>query len=173
MKKALKNIAFGVIAILIAVMATATFIEAGEGTQFVTEKIYGAWWFALLWGIAAIAGIYYFFTSKKKLHDIALHCALLLILAGALATSLTARVGTVHLRQGEPTNTLLLDSGDSIRLPFTIELKNFTINYHDGTSMPSDYITKFTISDSTNGAVEGNVSMNKVFDYHGIRFFQT
>ena len=40
MKKALKNIAFGVIAILIAVMATATFIEAGEGTQFVTEKIY-------------------------------------------------------------------------------------------------------------------------------------
>lgn len=173
MKKALKNIAFGVIAILIAVMATATFIEAGEGTQFVTEKIYGAWWFALLWGIAAIAGIYYFFTSKKKLHDIALHCALLLILAGALATSLTARVGTVHLRQGEPTNTLLLDSGDSIRLPFTLELKNFTINYHDGTSMPSDYITKFTISDSTNGAVEGNVSMNKVFDYHGIRFFQT
>ena len=173
MKKALKTAAFGVIVVIMAVMAVATFVESGQGTQFVTEKIYGSWWFALLWGIAAIAGICYFFTSKKTLHDITLHCALLLILAGALATSLTSRVGTVHLRYGKPSSTLVLDSGDSIRLPFSIELKNFTIDYHNGTSMPSDYITEFTISDSTEMNVGGIVSMNNVFDYHGIRFFQT
>ena len=174
MKKALKNIAFGVIAILITVMATATFMEAGHGTQFVIHKIYKSWWFATLWGSAAITGTIYFFSSRKNLYSITLHCALLLILAGALTTSLTSRTGTVHLRQGEKTAILVLESGDSVNLPFTITLKRFTIDYHVGTSMPADYITQFSIRENTTGeTTEGEVSMNNVFDYHGIRFFQT
>lgn len=72
MKKALKTAAFGVIVVIMAVMAVATFVEAGQGTQFVTEKIYGSWWFALLWGIAAIAGICYF--SHPRKHCMTLPC---------------------------------------------------------------------------------------------------
>ena len=174
MKKVLKILSFGIIAVLVAVMAAATFIEAGYGTHFVTEKIYGSWWFALLWGIAAIASIFYFFSSKKTAHSIALHCSLLLILAGALTTSLTSRTGTVHLRQGVTSTTLLLESGDSVPLPFGMRMKEFRINYHEGTSMPSDYTTVFVVSDTATGLeTEGRVSMNKVFEYNGIRLFQT
>ena len=53
----LKKIAFTVYAMVIFVMAMATFMEKTKGTLFVLNNVYGSWWFTSLWALLAISGI--------------------------------------------------------------------------------------------------------------------
>ena len=171
MSKILRTTAFSVIALLTLIMAVATFVEKYRGTPFVSSEIYGTWWFSALWAIAAISGITYFFTTKKKAYNALLHCSLVLILAGAFATFTTARHGSVHLRQGVPADSVTLESGETVKMPFSLTLDKFEVEYHAGTMMPSDYSSEFTVTD--NGTqTTGSVSMNKTFSYKGVRLFQ-
>ena len=151
--------------VVIAVMAIATIIEKYQGTQFVSENIYGAWWFSALWAVLTAFAIVYFLKRKViRWSTIALHLSFVLILAGALLTHLTASQGTLHLRQGEVTKDKAL--------PFSIRLDKFNINYHEGTMAASNYVSQFTVIDN-DSEVKGETSMNSIFSHRGIRLYQS
>ena len=151
--------------VVIVVMAIATIIEKYHGTQYVSENIYGSWWFAMLWGILTASAIIYFLKRKvRRLSVVTLHLSFVLILAGALLTHITARQGTIHLRQGEVT----VDEA----LPFSIRLDKFNINYHEGTMAASNYVSQFTVIDN-DSEVKGETSMNSIFSHRGIRLYQS
>lgn len=167
----MKKTAFTALFLLVMVMGAATFVEKQQGADWVARYVYGSWWFALLWGIVAVCGMAFFLRSRKAAHNLLLHSSLVLILAGALLTSLTARRGTVHLRQGETVSAFLSETGAEEPLPFRLTLKDFSIDYHAGTETPSDYCSVIAIE--TNGNIEtGEVSMNRIYNYHGTRLYQ-
>lgn len=161
----IKRIVSTLYIVVIAVMAIATIIEKYQGTQFVSENIYGAWWFSALWAVLTAFAIVYFLKRKvRRWSTIALHLSFVLILAGALLTHLTASQGTLHLRQGEVTKDKAL--------PFSIRLDKFNINYHEGTMAASNYVSQFTVIDN-DSEVKGETSMNSIFSHRGIRLYQS
>lgn len=119
--------------------------------------------------------------QKKKLQEnklqgclsvILLHLSFLIILAGALLTSLTAHHGIIHLRTNEPVNYFRTEKNERIPLPFTIKLDTFRITYYPGTKAAADYISQFTVI-SKKGNTAGAVSMNRIFSYEGTRLYQS
>ena len=161
--------------VVIVCMAVTTIIEKYQGTQYVADHIYGAWWFSALWALLTALAIAWFIHRKvKRFFVILLHLSFVVILAGALTTHLTAFQGVVHLREGESTNRYMVLSNDSVKekpLPFSIKMQSFKVYYHEGTKAPSDYVTQFTIVNDKD-SLAGRVSMNKVFNYHRVRIYQ-
>lgn len=43
--------------LIVACIGFATIIEKYEGTTFVGEHIYGAWWFVALWAVLTVAAL--------------------------------------------------------------------------------------------------------------------
>lgn len=172
-----KKLSFGGLWVLVVVLAVATFFEKSFGTDFVIRHFYHSWWFVLLWGWIAFSGCVALLRCKLRGALVVLHVSLLLILSGALLTFLTARRGVVHLRQEALTDTFQEETfygKVSSRLPFTMKLELFSVRYHSGSEMPADYETSFTIQEEQTGSsVSGTVSMNRIFSYRGIRFYQT
>ena len=161
------------IGILVVILAVATFFEKSFGTDFVVRYVYHSWWFVLLWGWVAFSGCAALLHRQFRRSLIALHASLLLILLGALLTFLTARRGVVHLRQDVPTVSFQEETPQgkvTVRLPFTMRLEQFSVHYHPGSEMPADYETSFTIQEEL---TDSPVSMNRIFSYRGIRFYQT
>ena len=162
--------------LLIVVMAAATVVEHCTSTPFVSEHIYGAWWFTLLWALLAAGGIAYIVKRHvRKWNIVLLHLSLLIILSGALLTHLTSFSGTLHLRQGEAVDSyremVSMTETKSQPLPFVVRLDSFDVVNHPGTTTASDYITRFSIADGKT-IIHAQVSMNKIFVYHGVRFYQ-
>lgn len=172
-----KKLSFGGLWVLVFVLAAATFVEKSFGTDFVVRYVYHSWWFVLLWGWVAFSGCAALLRRQFRGALIALHASLLLILLGALLTFLTARRGVLHLRLGVPADSFqeeTLHGKVTARLPFTMRLEQFSVRYHPGSEMPADYETSFMIQEEQTGSpVSGTVSMNRIFSYRGIRFYQT
>lgn len=172
-----KKLSFGGLWVLVFVLAAVTFVEKSFGTDFVVRYVYHSWWFVLLWGWVAFSGCAALLRRQFRGALIALHASLLLILLGALLTFLTARRGVVHLRLGVPADSFqeeTLHGKVTARLPFTMRLEQFSVRYHPGSEMPADYETSFMIQEEQTGSpVSGTVSMNRIFSYRGIRFYQT
>ncbi|MGM9740123.1 MAG: cytochrome c biogenesis protein CcsA, partial [Candidatus Cryptobacteroides sp.] len=96
-----------------------------------------------------------------------LHIAFGLILIGAATTFVTGRHGTMHLREGESSDMFLTADGPE-RMPFSIGLKEFNVEYYEGTKSPSDYVSTMILPD----VAEARISMNKVLKYNGYRLCQ-
>jgi ABC-type transport system involved in cytochrome c biogenesis permease subunit len=138
----------------------ATVIEKSRGTDFVSEYIYGAWWFSALWAILTVAALYYIMKQQlyKRVAVMLLHVSFVVILAGALVTHLTAQRDTIHLRIA---NTYNLS-------PTTqITLKEFRIINYPGTDAPLDYQSVILHNEE-----EVLVSMNHIGHIDGYRLFQ-
>ncbi len=176
MKNPLKAALFSLYVIVVVCMGAATIVEKYKGTDFASSYIYGSWWFTVLWAVLALLAVIYFIRRKiKNFGTIALHAAFIIILLGALLTHITARRGVVKLRLGEPTDTYLVDAGKDgtkeVRLPFTLTLTSFDIEYHDGTQAESDYVSHFTVTDGA-GKEEASVSMNRIYSRNSVRLYQ-
>lgn len=155
--------------VVVAVMATATIVEKYEGTPFVSDNIYGAWWFSALWALLAAAAVFYFLKQRvRRLSLVVLHLSFVVILAGALLTHLTSRRGMIHVRQGETAITYVTPDMSVHRLPFSVRLDKFEVTYHDGTSSPSDYTSLLTID-----GLQYSVSMNNIASHSGYRLYQS
>ena len=102
-----------------------------------------------------------------------LHFSLVLILAGALVTTFSARKGTLHVREGESVGTFETTDGTVLELPFSVELESFEVLYHSGTDAAADYSSRLRFI--RNGSVlrEGEVRMNRILSCKGYRFYQT
>lgn len=172
----IKKITFVFYVVLIVVMAAATIIEHLNSTPFVSQYIYGAWWFSLLWALLVAVGVVYIAKSHlRKWNLLLLHLSMIVILVGAFLTHTTGFKGMIHLRGDQPTNVytemVSMSESRTHRLPFSVRLDHFDIQYHDGTQAASDYMTHFVITDGET-ITRATVSMNKVFYYHGTRFYQ-
>ena len=161
---------------VVVLMAAATIVEKYEGTAYVADHWYGAWWFTALWALLTAVAVAWFLKQRvRKLSAVMLHLSFVVILLGALLTHLTSHQGIIHLRLGETTSAYLPADGSAQGeqpLPFTIRLDDFNIDYHEGTNAAADYTSRFTVTDA-NSERQGLVSMNNIYSHAGIRLYQS
>ncbi len=185
--QSVKKSLIGLYAIVIIVMATATFIEHSRGTEYASSEIYSSWWFCGLWALLATVAIVYFVIMRiRRIDLIILHASFVVILFGALVTHIFAIKGIIHLRKGETTCQYMVNNqGDMMikTLPFRIRLDGFDIKYYEGTTAVSDYVSRLTITDTPNTHNTPNtkgtdirtatISMNSILTHHSYRFSQS
>ncbi len=165
----MKRIVIVFYVVVVAVLATATIVEKYQGTDYVGEHVFGAWWFSALWAVLTAVAAFYFVKRKvRRASVIVLHLSFVVILAGALLTHLTAIRGVVPLYQGIATNEYLTRDMYLHRLPFTICLEKFEIKFYEGTDMPSDYVSHVTIDGEP-----FTISMNQIVNHKGVRLYQS
>ena len=155
--------------VVVAVLAAATIVEKYQGTAYVGEHIFGAWWFSALWAVLTAVATFYFIKRKvRRASVVVLHLSFVVILAGALLTHLTAIRGVVPLRKGIATNEYLTRDMYLHKLPFVICLDDFEIKFYEGTDMPSDYVSHVTIDGQP-----FTISMNQIVSQKGVRLYQS
>ena len=155
--------------VVVAVLAAATIVEKYLGTEYVSEHIFGAWWFSAMWAVLTAVATFYFIKRKvRRASVVVLHLSFVIILAGALLTHLTAVRGVVPLRKGIATNEYLTRDMYLHKLPFTICLENFEIKFYEGSDMPSDYVSHVTIDGKP-----FTISMNQIVRQKGVRLYQS
>ena len=129
------------------------------------KQFYHAWWMILLWGLLAAGSTIFVFRQKLYRKNIAaflLHCALIIILAGALTTYISAKNGSITLYKNAPPATY--------GFPFALQLQNFEVQTYKGTNSPSDYVsTVLVIEKDTSAEI---ISMNNILSKRGYRFYQ-
>ena len=173
--KLLKRLAFGLLGAVMAVLVTATVLEKIYGTDFAAAHIYGAGWFAALWGVLTLAALACLFRRKlwRRPAVLLLHLSFAVILAGASVTWLFGRQGTLHLRTGDPGATAFAgrDGSEQI-LPFRARLDDFRIEYYAGTRAPMDFVSLLTLT-ADDGSLHGEVGMNRILVFRNYRFYQS
>lgn len=102
-----------------------------------------------------------------------LHLSLLLILAGALVTSFSAKKGTLHIREGESASVFESGDGSVNNLPFSVELDDFDVLFHSGTNSPADFRSSLRFVKDGTVVREGEIRMNRILSCKGYRFYQT
>ena len=171
-QKTLKRISYGAMAVLIVAMMAATVLESLYGTDFALRWVYHNPVFIALWGVAAVSGLWLLLVrgAMRKPFTLLLHAAFAVILAGALITHLAGVSGMIHLREGEPTASFELEDESPATLPFSLELKEFRIEYDPGTRHVSDYVSELTLRDPEPRDI--TISMNHILKHRGYRFYQ-
>lgn len=170
MERIVKRVTFGSLIALLAILASATVVEKLLGTEAVQRLFYGAWWFAAVWAVFAVASCAYILQRKLYRRPAAflLHCAFGLILIGAAITFSTAERGYLHLRQGQTAARYRTEDDTAEKpLPFEVKLVLFDIEYHPGTSEPADYISFLKVNDEIR-----QVSMNRIVRQDNYRIYQ-
>lgn len=171
----LKNGTIALTVILIVTMAAATCVENLKGTEYVSEHVYGSWWFMLLWALLTIAGAVYIWRMKlyRRWTVFLLHASFVVILVGALTSHLTSKSGILHLREGEsaasfaPKDGGEKDGGLGHDFGFSLSLDGFEMVCYPGTDAPMDYVSHIRTAEG-----EMQVSMNHIGRYRGYRFIQ-
>ena len=174
--KILKYTVIGTAAAVILMMAAATVIERLYGTNRALSIVDHSPVFIVLWAVSAISGVLLLIRrgTIRKPATFFLHISFVLILAGALITMLTGKSGMMELRRGLVTSQWSSDNGFRQDLPFSLQLKEFRIEYYPGSHDPSDYISKVVLKDSRNDTeTEYTISMNNILKYDGYRFYQS
>ena len=171
MKRTCKYLSLGASAVLIAMMMAATVVEKIHGTPAAFQWFYHSPLFIVLWAVAAIAGLIYLVKAgtPKRVWTMGLHVGLVVILAGALVTFLFGTSGMIHLREGEATASYELDDETPAKLPFSIRLEEFAIDFYEGTMRPQDFRSDITFLPEGKAV---RISMNNIAKYHGYRFYQ-
>lgn len=166
-------ISFGLLFIIILIMASATFVEHFYGTDVALKNIYHSYWFYILWGSLCILGTTFLFIIRPKVSRLVffIHISLIVILLGAMVSYITSEKGYIHLKKGLQTNVFISkDDVKEIKLPFTVKLIDCDIKYYPGSSSPQDFVSNIIINESQKAKF--TISMNNIAQYKGYRFYQ-
>ncbi len=149
-----RTLSIGTLAVLAATMAA---LSAGVACGW-SATLYSSWPMMTLWGLLVAAAITVIYATRlwRRPFVLTIHLAFILILAGALVTHFTGKEGTVHLRIGEHTNSIITAQGDAIPLPSYIALNDFDIETYPGTSTPKDFVCALT--DNTGSVVTASLN---------------
>jgi cytochrome c biogenesis factor len=175
----IKRLIFALYTLVVVCIGLATVIEKYKGTTFVSEYVYGSWWFSALWAVLTVSACAYMMKRKlyKRTALMLLHLSFVVILAGALTTHLFSRRGSVRLRTGVAASTFISNDNKRELLPFSLTLKEFRVVNYPGTDAPLDYQSviqlhgrnqRLSLKDTT----EVLVSMNNIGHIDGYRLFQ-
>lgn len=163
--------------IIVAALASATLLEHSAGTVHAHTWIYGSWWFTLSWALLVIFSACWIFKRRiKEPSTLLLHLSFMVILTGAAITHFTSSKGLLHVRKGETKDSFLVTSitGTGMshaKLPFSIKLKDFHVEYYKGTSSPADYVSDIVVYNG-NEQETATVSMNNIYVRKGYRLCQ-
>ena len=115
------------------------------------------------------------YLKSRKWGMLTVHFAFIIILLGALTSFLFSEEGILHLREGETSNQIAVRTSDDRTgihiLPFSVELKKFTLTRYPGSSSPSSYESEVIVHVDGKSRPE-RIFMNNVLDVKGYRFFQ-
>lgn len=164
----LRHVAATAYAIFVLVLAAATFVEWRHGTAFVTDMVYGSWWFAAIMAAVVVPGMA---VAARALtgnwRALMLHASLAIIAIGALVSKVFGTEGSLHLREGQ--GAALFETANGPRaLPTDIRLDSFIVKTYPHTDAPMDYVSHLTVSGERR-----TVSMNNVLNVRGYRLFQS
>lgn len=159
-------------------MALATFIEKEMTTEAAKVMIYYSPVFFFLQFLLVVNFILTFidhrFIQRRRWALTVIHFAFIVILAGALTTHVFGKEGTMHIREGETDNVMVMRTSKGVfqeELPFALELVRFRLTRYPGSKSPSSYESDLRIH--VDGETrEARVCMNRVLDLKGYRFFQ-
>lgn len=168
--KYLKHLTFGLFVFILVVLAFATILEKLFNTEFVLSNIYHSWWFVLLWAVFGITSFTYIINQSlyKQKASFLLHCSFIIILIGAFVSYISSERGYIHLRQGKPLNSFVLEDEITKKpLPFEIKLVLFEIEYHEGSEVPADFMSFLLIDEEMY-----RVSLNKILVQKNYRLYQ-
>ena len=160
-------------------LAAATFVEKYHGTAVAKAIIYHSPVFFLLQLLLVVNFIAVVikrqYLKSRKWGLLITHFSFIIILLGALTTFLFGEEGILHLREGETSNQLAVQTSENETsahtLPFTVELKKFTLSRYPGSSSPSSYESEIIVRVDGEERHE-RIFMNNVLDVKGYRFFQ-
>lgn len=159
-------------------LAVATFIEKYHGTAAAKAMIYYSPLFFLLQFLLVVnflvIAIKYQYLKLRRWGLMLVHTSFIIILLGALASFQFGEEGILHIREGESTDQMAVRQGDLTTfhtLPFTVELKKFTLTRYPGSSSPSSYESELVVRVDGQTRRE-RVFMNNVLDIKGYRLFQ-
>ncbi|MFR9649996.1 MAG: cytochrome c biogenesis protein CcsA [Rikenellaceae bacterium] len=159
-------------------LAAATFVEKFHGIVMAKELIYNSVPMILMQALMVINFIAIFIKSqylKAKRWGVALtHSALIIILLGALTTHLTGREGVLHIRVGESSNRMVVQTPERqelVSLPFEVELLDFVLKRYSGSMSPSSF-ESFIVVHADGESKREHIYMNNTLDVKGYRLFQ-
>ncbi|MDR2495803.1 MAG: cytochrome c biogenesis protein CcsA [Tannerellaceae bacterium] len=159
-------------------LAAATVIEKYAGTDMAMRLVYlNPAFFLLL--LAVVAGYIGCLFHGSRMRSMSLgghivHAAFIIILIGATATHLLGREGQLHLREGDRSGVIATNSArgpQSLKLPFEVELQQFTLVRYPGSNSPSSYESRVIIH-SDGHSFPAEIYMNHVLDHKGWRIYQ-
>lgn len=160
------------------ILAAATFVEKYHGTDAAKALIYYSPLFMFLHFLMVLNFIFIVFKhklfNKSRLGLLLVHFSFIIILLGALFSHLTAKEGYIHLRAGEKSNKMIVQTRHGMvthEFPFEIELVKFNLTRYPGSSSPSSYESELLLYVDGKTKQE-KVYMNNVLDVKGYRFFQ-
>ncbi|MDR1403418.1 MAG: cytochrome c biogenesis protein ResB, partial [Tannerellaceae bacterium] len=159
-------------------LAIATLLEKYFGTEAAKMIVYYSPLFFLLQFLLVVnfvaALVKHQLLKKEKWGFIFVHFAFIIILLGAFISHLFGKEGVLHLREGESSNRIVIETSKGTyhhTLPFRVELVEFTLTRYPGSSSPSSYESKVLVYADGN-TQEARIFMNNVLDVKGYRFFQ-
>jgi len=159
-------------------MAAATFIEKAHGTTLAKVAIYYSPIFFLIQFLLIVnfvmIAIRRNLLNYKRLGLLLIHFAFIVILLGAMITHIFGKEGILHLREGETSNLVIVQTNrgnSALTLPFQVELLKFTLTRYPGSMSPSSYESELLVHVDGTTRRE-RVYMNNVMDIKGYRFFQ-
>ncbi|MGL4519184.1 MAG: cytochrome c biogenesis protein CcsA [Phocaeicola sp.] len=160
------------------VLAIATFIEKYYGTPVAKAAVYHSPLFFLLQLLMVVNFVAIVlkrkFVKNKRWTMLTVHAAFILIFCGALVTFVFGQEGILHVREGESTQQMVIRDGDMNviqTLPFSVELKKFTLSRYPGSSSPSSYESEIILHVDGEKRHE-RIYMNNILDVKGYRLFQ-
>lgn len=177
-----QKIPFVIAVLVVAVLVVATFIEPIAGSEATHHMVYGTWWFRIMWAALALSGAWMccHWRLWKKPAVALLHTSFLVILAGALTTSLTSTEGSIMLYEGEQTDMFLTKDRRVAHMDFALRLDSFRIDRYADNGEPSGYRSHVTILDANSSTAASSaskqnvatISMNHILRYRRLRFYQ-
>lgn len=167
--KILRYLPFVVLAILtIALASFSIFGDVGDIAIYSNPMMIAGWM------VLVISAVCLIFTKRKTMGiaTILIHASFVVILVGALFSHFSES-GVMHLREGQTLAFAVKDNTSVMKLPFSITLEKFEIEYYHASDSPKDFISIV----ETHGRASNNgihrISMNKVLDIDGYRLFQS
>ena len=97
----MKKITIASYLLIILVLAAATVVEKFEGSDTAYTMIYSSLWFKILWGVLVVGALVAIRKNRmwKNIPSLLLHVSFMVILLGALITSLFSSEQVMHLRE--------------------------------------------------------------------------
>lgn len=174
-KEIFKYLPFVVLAIITIALATFSIVgEAGD------TSLYSNPFMIIGWCVLVVSASCLIFGKRKTMGipTILIHLSFVIILIGALFSHFS-ETGFIHLREGETKEYAIKENHSVMRLPFSITLQKFEIEYYHLSDAPKDFVsyveTHGRASQSDSRASQSDthrISMNNVLDVDGYRLFQ-
>ncbi len=163
------------LSILAVGAAIGTFIENDFGSLRAKELVFHALWYQITLLLASFNLIA--IIEKTKMYRIKartiFHLSFVIILFGATITHYFGFEGTMHIREGEQSNIVMLGE-EKIELDFYLALKEFTLTRYPGSRSPSEFFSDVRVIDILNNKeFDKEIYMNHTLIYGGYKFFQT